>query len=87
MLSQVALVDGSLRWVVVDRSGPSRLSRSGEPAVARYDESSDEAALAAMECSAARRQEVAERLDPSGDRHILFVAVTHAELKDHGIGG
>lgn len=76
-----------MRWVVVDRSGPSRLGRSGEPVVARYDESSDEAALAAMEGSAARRQEVAERLDPSGDRHILFVAVSRGELKDHGIDG
>lgn len=65
-------------WMIVDRSGSSRLvkpeARPGVDGVEPMD---------AMRASAERRQEVGERLNPDG--HVLFVAASLAELAEYRI--
>lgn len=66
-------------WLVVDRSGPSRLTIPvARPGVDGRDP------MEAMQESADRRQEFVETLRP--DDHVLFLAVPRAELAEYGIG-
>lgn len=70
-------------FYVVDRSGPSRLTDAkgvplDRPGVNGRDP------MEAMQESAERRQRFAERITTEDD-HVLFIAVTAAELVEFGV--
>ena len=80
VLSQVMRSTGPA-WVIVDRSGASRLVGDAQ---VRHDETSDDTALEAMRAEAERRQQRAEQINPDSD-HALFVAVLADELAEMGV--